>query len=238
MKTRSLLKETLVTAFNGKVLYGSDDSIHHDLSPLMIGQTEMKVLADKSPEILFVTSYPPRECGIATYSQDLIKAINNKFINSLTIKVCALESGDVDFHYSDDVKYTLKTSLPDSYTGLSSKINEDDQIKIVLIQHEFGFFRKQEPAFLQFVEAIAKPVIIVFHTVLSKPDNELKSKIKLIAAACDSIIVMTHTSAEILMKDYDLPVDLISVIAHGTHLVPHLNKNLLKKNMEQRDGKF
>ena len=28
---------------------------------------------DTKSEILFVTSYPPRECGIATYSQDLIK---------------------------------------------------------------------------------------------------------------------------------------------------------------------
>jgi len=36
---------------------------------------------NKLPEILFITSYPPRECGIATYSQDLLKALNNKFSN-------------------------------------------------------------------------------------------------------------------------------------------------------------
>jgi len=34
-------------------------------------------------EILVITSYPPRECGIATYSQDLIKALNNKFSHSI-----------------------------------------------------------------------------------------------------------------------------------------------------------
>ena len=39
------------------------------------------------PEILFITTYPPRECGIATYSQDLIKALNNKFKNSFKIKI-------------------------------------------------------------------------------------------------------------------------------------------------------
>ena len=38
---------------------------------------------------IVVTSYPP--LGIATYSQDLIRAINNKFSNSISIKVCALE---------------------------------------------------------------------------------------------------------------------------------------------------
>ena len=37
---------------------------------------------DNLPGILFITSYPPRECGIATYSQDLIKALENKFKGS------------------------------------------------------------------------------------------------------------------------------------------------------------
>ena len=110
-----------------------------------------KSLKDKTidlAEILFITSYPPRECGIATYSQDLIKALNNKFSNSLSIKVCALESGDMNFQYPDEVKYVLKTSLADRYGKLALKINKDDQIRIVLIQHEFGFFKKQEEAFL------------------------------------------------------------------------------------------
>jgi hypothetical protein len=46
----------------------------------------------KLPEILFITSYPPRECGIATYSQDLIKALNNKFNESFVIKILATSS--------------------------------------------------------------------------------------------------------------------------------------------------
>ena len=63
-------------------------------------QVESKKLA----EILFITSYPPRECGIATYSQDLIKSLNNKFSKSLSIKVCALESGDVNYTYPIEVE--------------------------------------------------------------------------------------------------------------------------------------
>jgi glycosyltransferase involved in cell wall biosynthesis len=185
-------------------------------------------MKNEPAEILFITSYPPRECGIATYSQDLIKALNNKFSNSLSLKVCALESGEANLKYADEVKHVLKTSLADRYGKLASKINKDDQIKIVLIQHEFGFYNKQEAAFLQFLSGISKPVIIVFHTVIANPAEQLKAKIISIAAACESIIVMTHNSAEILLKDYGLPGDKISVIAHGTHLVPHLNKDSLK----------
>ena len=95
-------------------------------------------------EILVITSYPPRECGIATYSQDLIKALNNKFSSSFSIKVCALESNGTTYPYPGEVKYILKTSLAKDYEKAALSINQDNDIKIVLIQHEFGFFHKQE----------------------------------------------------------------------------------------------
>ncbi|MBK8882975.1 MAG: glycosyltransferase [Bacteroidales bacterium] len=180
-------------------------------------------------EILFLTSYPPRECGIATYSQDLIKALDNKFSNSLSLKVCALESGDTDYKYPDEVKYVLKTSLQESYNDLAININNDDCVNIVLIQHEFGFFRVQENAFLRFLSVLSKPVLIVFHTVLPHPDTSLKQQIGSIAEVCASVIVMTNNSAEILVNDYGVNDGKISVIAHGTHLVSHLGKSVLKK---------
>jgi glycosyltransferase involved in cell wall biosynthesis len=179
-------------------------------------------------EILFITSYPPRVCGIATYSQDLIKALNNKFSNSLSIKVCALESGNASYNYPDEVKFILDTSLAPGYQKLAQSINQDNRIKIVVIQHEFGFFKVQEQTFLQFLYELSKSVVIVFHTVLPHPDEKLKLKIKSIAAVCESIIVMTHNSADILTNDYGLPQQKISVIAHGTHLVSHLSKEFLK----------
>ena len=43
-------------------------------------------------EIICLTTYPPRECGIATFSEDLIRAIETKFGESFSVKVCALES--------------------------------------------------------------------------------------------------------------------------------------------------
>lgn len=180
------------------------------------------------PEILFITSYPPRVCGIATYSQDLIKALNNQFSKSISIKVCALESGDINYHYPREVKYILKTSVAGGYERLAAWINRDEKIKIILIQHEFGFFNLQEQAFLQFLKNLAKPVIIVFHTVLPHPDERLIIKVKSLAELCASIIVMTLNSARILKEEYNIPEPKISVIAHGTHLVPHLSKELLK----------
>ena len=189
------------------------------------------------PEILVITSYPPRECGIATYSQDLIKSLNNKFSNSLSVKVCALGSGDTDYSYPEEVKYTLKTAIADEYERLASTINADDHIKIVLIQHEFGFYHARQEEFEHFLLTLSKPVIIVFHTVLPRPDDKLKSKVRRMVQACNSIVVMTRTSANILVDDYDLSPKKIAVIPHGTHLVPHLSEKFLKEKYGLKDRK-
>jgi glycosyltransferase involved in cell wall biosynthesis len=179
-------------------------------------------------EILVISSYPPRECGIATYSQDLIKALNNKFSNSLSIKVCALESGKSDFVYPDEVKFKLDTTHISDYMTLAEKINNDNRIQIVIVQHEFGFYIEHEQIFIKMLYEISKPIVIVFHTVLPHPDEHLKAQVKNIASACKFIIVMTKTSADILINEYGVAKQKITVIAHGTHLVPHLSEKFLK----------
>ena len=210
----------------------------YPLTDLLAGNLNLPHEPDREvSEILFITSYPPRECGIATYSQDLIRSLKNKFSNSLSINVCALESGNEAFPYPGEVKYILKTSIAAEYEKLALKINNNKRIQIVLIQHEFGFYKKQEPAFLQFLYELSKPVVIVFHTVLPHPDEELKAKIKAIAAICHSIIVMTNNSGDILVRDYAVPIHKLSVIPHGTHLVPHLAENFLKLKYDLKDRK-
>lgn len=217
MKTKRILKQDEEVEYNKERYYRPDAQ----------GKAKFNKTHDLA-EILFITSYPPRECGIATYSQDLIKALYNKFSNTFSIRVCALESGDVSYKYSSEVKYTLKTSLSENYKKLALKINKDHQVKIVLIQHEFGFFSKQEDAFLEFLNTLTKPVIIVFHTVLPSPDEKLMIHVRSIASACESVVVMTHSSVNILINDYDLPKKKITMIAHGTHLVTHINRDFLK----------
>jgi glycosyltransferase involved in cell wall biosynthesis len=229
MKNKITSNQNREFIYNHESLFGFEKSLYPAMNGILNEQQSQIHQTIDLAEILFMTSYPPRECGIATYSNDLIKALNNKFSKTLSIKVCALESGDESFKYSDEVKYVLKTSLADKYGKLALKINKDDKIKIVLIQHEFGFFNKQKNSFLQLLKDITKPVIVVFHTVLPHPDANLKTEIQTIAASCNAIIVMTHNSARILMNDYDLKEEKISVIAHGTHLVTHLSREFLKK---------
>jgi len=203
------------------------------LSPNAISKNGRVHPVNPLPEILFLTSYPPRECGIATYSQDLLSALENKFSNSFSLKVCALESGKADYVYPKEVKYILDTNDVASYKALSHSINTDKRLELLLVQHEFGLFENGgENAFLQFLYGLTKPVVLVFHTVLPNPGDSLKANVRHIAVACKSIVVMTKNAALILSNDYGVPSDKISVIPHGTHLVPHLNKDFLKNKYE------
>ena len=189
------------------------------------------LLEDSStlPEILFITSYPARECGIATYSQDLIKALNNKFSNSFKLSVCALETENEKHIYSEEVKYIFNTDNVRSFTKLAEIINDNDSIKMVMIQHEFGFFNQKEEHFKHFLRILTKPVSLVFHTVLPNPNDFLKTQVQQISDLCASIVVMTRSSEKILTRDYHLLENKITVIPHGTHLVAHSDKAFLKE---------
>lgn len=171
-------------------------------------------------EILMITSFPPRKCGIATYSQDLIKAIEDKYADSFTVKVCALQKQNIDLDYPHQVKYFLKSWLQADYKRLALEINADPEIKIIYLQHEFGLYDGELGDYiLDFLDNVEKPVITTFHTVLTKPDAERKAVVQKITELSSQVIVMTNLSADILKNEYQISDEKIKMIPHGTHLI-------------------
>lgn len=181
-------------------------------------------------EVLFIASYPPRACGIATYSQDLIDAISNKFDSSFSLKVCALEEEETARTYPEEVKYTLRSSDPEAYIQLAQKINEDEATKMVFVQHEFGLYGGEYGEYLLgLLRALEKPALVTFHTVLPKPDKKRKKTVQDIVETCAQTIVMTKHSSNLLQAEYNVAEDQISIIPHGTHMVSWKNKLQVKK---------
>ncbi len=224
---------TLATILPPLAAAGFTTHIPLQTASIFVSQMDARFSA---PEILFVTSYPPRECGIATYSHDLVKALRNKFNHSFTISICPLESDNEKHTYTEEIKYILNTDSPGAFVALARTINEDESIRMVMIQHEFGFFEKKEDDFKFFLYALNKPVVIAFHTVLPHPNDLLKTNVQQISAGAESIIVMTNFSAEVLINDYGVSPKKITVIPHGTHLVVHADKRVLK-NKYKLSGK-
>lgn len=200
-------------------------------------KSSVKTNSEIVPEILFITSFPPRECGIATYSNDLIFALKKKFSPSFKLIIGALENHSEKPIYFDKPAFVLNTDEAISYEQIAVKINENQFIEMVVFQHEFGFFTKMEKHFIHLLQMINKPIIISFHTVLPHPQDFLKSHIQEIGNLVNSILVMTKTSAKILMEDYGISKEKITVIPHGTHLTKNSDKKLLKEKYHLKDKK-
>ncbi|OYY07520.1 MAG: hypothetical protein B7Y66_12535, partial [Sphingobacteriia bacterium 35-36-14] len=200
------------------------------ITPITLKKENLYITAKKSlPIIVMITSYPPRECGIATYANDLYNSLNNKFDHSFSIHICALEQENTSYTYSNEVKYTLDTSKSENYNKLALELNTNELVQLIIVQHEFGFYNGHDALIQVFLESLSKPVIIALHTVLRKPSNSLKAYMQLMLDTAIRTIVMTKNAATILIEDYAINPTKIEIISHGTHLVKHTDKIELKK---------
>ncbi|RKS14787.1 glycosyltransferase [Flavobacterium sp. 120] len=183
----------------------------------------------KGIKMLLVSSYPPRECGIATFSNDIVNAVKIVFGDTLPVEVCALQNSEQHFEYSNEVSFILPVDSLEHYRMVAEKINERNDIGLVCIQHEFGLFRGEYgDHILSFILALNKPIVTVFHTVLPNPDEKRKKIVHAIADLSDRIIVLTKNSQTILTTNYSVEKTKTIVIPHGNHNVLWEQKNILK----------
>ncbi|MFL1895328.1 glycosyltransferase [Aquimarina sp. 2-A2] len=180
-----------------------------------------------TPKILFIATFPPTECGIATYTADLMDAITNKFRKTFNPIRCELLQNGKTF---SNKKYSFNPNQKEEYSKIAKRINEDESIHLIHIQHEFGLFGGMYGNYLlDFLENIRKPVVITFHTVLPNPNDELKGVVKKLVSYASSIFVMTKLSKILLESTYQITPSLIETIPHGTHLIKWNDQKILKE---------
>jgi glycosyltransferase involved in cell wall biosynthesis len=172
---------------------------------------------EAEPQILFLSTFPPRECGIATFTKDLSESIDQRFFPTLKSKICAMNSNGTNiYNYSKKVGLQIGDTEIGEYIETAKQINNNKNIKIVVIQHEYGIFGGGDYGdfLIPFLEILNKPVIVTFHSVLPDPNPHLKKVTQEIASRVDAIIVMTKKGVEILRKYYQIQTR-IHVIPHG-----------------------
>ena len=186
--------------------------------------------------IAYMSTYPPRKCGIATFTQDLSRAMDKITNPKLKSKVIALNDNGNSYDYSDKVLYEIKNLDARDYIKTAQKINENASIKLVTVQHEFKIFGSDYGEnLLAFLKAVKKPVITTFHTVLPGPSNLRKRIIQSIAKYSKQLIVMSKLAVEILKEDYDIEESKIIVIPHGIHEVDYEQNTIVKQRLGYED---
>ncbi len=183
--------------------------------------------AEKRPEILLMSSFPPLECGIATFSTDLLHHITSQFGSAFKLVKCNLANSYNKLHPSE---YCLNPEIREDYYNTACQVNENKNIKLVHIQHEFGLFGGTYGNYLfTFLDEVKVPVVMTFHTVLPNPNPELKTVVLKLASKCSYIIVMTKESQRILMEDYKISSNKLQIIPHGTHSIDWVQNSVIKK---------
>jgi len=186
----------------------------------------------ENSKICFLSNFPPRECGIATFTKDLVTALNKKWNPKLKSRVIALNENEAFYNYNNKVIMQVNRDDIEDYITTAKKINNSKEIKLVCIQHEFGLFGGEYGGYLiPFLETVEKPVVVTFHSVLPNPNQLMKKTVQFICDKSSAIIVMANTAIDILEKSYGVNKNKIHVIYHGIPNALVNSKNFLRKKL-------
>lgn len=167
---------------------------------------------------LYIGSYPPRECGIATFTEDTKCAIDARTGSSAD--VIAVNDGVKRYAYPMAVIGTIERDDLASYIAAADTINSHPA-DVVNIQHEYGLFGGERGSMLiELLALIAKPIVTTLHTVLPKPDAALRYVTRELCNRSDRVIVLAEAGRVLLAEHYDIDPRKIRVILHGAPDVP------------------
>lgn len=181
-----------------------------------------------------MSTYPPRECGIATFSQDLLHYCQQFLGVSVKCKVAAFNLTSLDTHkYPPEVEWEIDQNNKKAHVNLAKTINADRDISGVIIQHEYGIFGgKEGEHILSFMQRCKKPILVTLHTVLPTPTTEMKHVTTQIIDLAATIIVLTGKSKELVEKIYPSSIGKVFIIPHGIHPVPFSTSKEAKTKLE------
>ena len=179
--------------------------------------TEKKFSPAQTPapirhQVAYVGSYPPQECGIATFTLDLVNATD--ISGWCSIVAAAGDTGDGDTPDAKQV-YAIKREEPADYRRAAhfvGKLGAD----LLCIQHEYGIYGGDHGEYvLELARAAEIPVVVTLHTILPQPSEAQRRIIRELSPHVARFVVMAHKGAELLESAYGLSPEKIHFIPHG-----------------------
>lgn len=168
----------------------------------------------------YISTYTPRECGIATFNNNLIRAINANFKDKPLLEtgfVVAMNDSDslTEYEYPEEVKFIIRQEHQKDYIRAANYINTSSA-EAVILEHEFGIYGGESGIYvLPLINRLDKPLISILHTVLREPSFIQRIIIREIATQSAKVVVMSHRAVDFLLNIYDIPLEKIQLIEHG-----------------------
>jgi glycosyltransferase involved in cell wall biosynthesis len=197
-------------------------------------EMDFKGLILSKMKIAFIGTYTPRECGIGTFTKNLVDSVvcnKPNTVNELEGFVVAMNDYDQDYSYPDEVKFRIKQDHQPDYLEAANYINLSGA-DLCILQHEFGIFGGQSGVYiLPLLHRLSVPFVVTVHTVLEKPSYNEKAVLKEICKMASRVVVMTNKTIQLLTSIYELPEEKLVLIAHGVpdiHYEPSQSKKEFK----------
>ena len=167
----------------------------------------------------FVSTYPPTHCGIATFSNSLMRAIRDLGSHTTSV-VRLLDAGGDESAQAPEILATLKAGDPRSMVHAIAELNKVD---IALIQHEFGIYGGQDgEEVLELLQGLRIPSIVVVHTVLITPMWHQRIVFTRMTRNASAVIAMSKTARDLLVTEYSVDPSKIFILPHGAPAFPDI----------------
>jgi glycosyltransferase involved in cell wall biosynthesis len=169
--------------------------------------------------IAFLGDYLPRQCGIATFTSDLLGAVAAQHPQN---RCFAVPVNDIEgcYQYPEVVRFEIEEQVLASYRRGADFLNNSN-VDVVSLQHEFGIFGGPAGShLLALLHGLTAPVVTTLHTVLRKPNGDQRRVMQELIAHSSRLVVMTERGQTILQEVYQAPPAKIDLIPHGIPDVP------------------
>lgn len=191
-------------------------------------------------KIAYISTYPPRECGIATFNHNLLSAIDceKMTVSDDSYVIAVNDSENLNtYEYPPEVKYKIRQENQKDYIRAADYINTS-LVDTCIMQHEFGIYGGENGVYiLPLIARLQKPLVTILHTVLKDPTYMQLTIIREIARHSSRIVVMSHKAVGFLTGIYGIPFNKIQLIEHGVPDLEPATDNPVKESLPFKNKK-
>ncbi len=169
--------------------------------------------------IAVVGNHTPRQCGIATFTADLIAAVSSRF-PEIDCFAVAMNDRPEGYAYPPVVRFAIDAGDPGSYRRVAKTLNASN-VDVVCLQHEYGIFGGEAGShLLALLETLDVPLVTTLHTILQNPDDAQCALMAELTRLSARLVVMSQRGAQILQDVHGVDPAKIVVIHHGIPSLP------------------
>jgi glycosyltransferase involved in cell wall biosynthesis len=169
-------------------------------------------------KLAYIGTYPPRECGIGTFTMNLYKSMltnDGKSKEPVEGFVVAMNDHEQTFNYPEEVKLTIRQEHQRDYLEAVKFINLSGA-DVCILEHEFGIYGGQNGIYiLPLLHRLEIPLVVTLHTIVKTPSYNEKAVLQEICKMAHKVVVMSHKAIEFLTSIYKVDKDKIVFIEHG-----------------------